>query len=250
MSGDLLPDAKQQLQDAMDLDPELAQDLLDYRTMRDRALRGDTEEDGYVPATVYDGWTYEGKRLTARQQAFVLQYLSEPGAPAYKQAEKAGYSPNTAKRVAYELLRTPAVLAALRHGAKYLGMRYSVTQSAVMGEIAANLFADLGDFVDWGPGGQITLKAREDIPSYKRKALKSITQTVGPNGTTTKVELNDKAPFAQLAARVLQMDQRATVEDVADAAQLLAAARRRTIEAVKRETNEKPVETEYGVDDD
>lgn len=72
--------------------------------------------------------------LTAKQERFVAEYLID--CCGAKAAVRAGYSERTAKSVAHELLRKPAVKAAVNAAKKRLAEKLELTVEKVIGDIA------------------------------------------------------------------------------------------------------------------
>ena len=84
--------------------------------------------------------------LTARQQRFVEEYLVDPcGAQA---AIRAGYSPRAAAVTAYQLLKKPAIAAAIETAKAERSERTKIDADWLLTRLAAEAEADLGDLYD------------------------------------------------------------------------------------------------------
>ncbi|MBB3656612.1 phage terminase small subunit [Rhizobium sp. BK650] len=84
--------------------------------------------------------------LTARQQRFVEEYLVNPcGAQA---AIRAGYSPRGAAVTAYQLLKKPAIAAAIETAKAERSERTRIDADWLLTRLAAEAEADFGDLYD------------------------------------------------------------------------------------------------------
>jgi len=104
--------------------------------------------------------------LTEKQKAFVQEYLIDLNAKAA--AVRAGYSEKTAEQIGYQQLQKPAVRAAIQKAMELRARRTEITADRVLQELAKIGFAQLGDFVEFGP---------EEVV-IRRKKGKVITATV------------------------------------------------------------------------
>lgn len=84
--------------------------------------------------------------LTARQQAFVAEYLIDLNAT--KAAERAGYSKKTAGKQGTQLLAKPSISEAIEEAKKARQRRTEITQDKVIEEIAKYAFKDASDAPD------------------------------------------------------------------------------------------------------
>lgn len=144
--------------------------------------------------------------LTAKQQAFVAEYLVDfNGAAA---AVRAGYSEKTAKSIASELLQKPEIASAVDAAKADRVERVHVSQDDVVRELAAVAFARLSDFVSWDDG-EITLVSSDQIEAEKMPALRELVATVetfdGETGSRTtrrmQVRQHDKIRALELLGR-------------------------------------------------
>lgn len=84
--------------------------------------------------------------LTAKQQAFVAEYLIDFNAT--KAAERAGYSKKTADKQGTQLLAKPSISESIRDAIEARQRRTEITQDKVIKEIARYAFNDASDAVD------------------------------------------------------------------------------------------------------
>lgn len=89
--------------------------------------------------------------MNLRTRQFIREYLIDLNGSAA--ARRAGYSPRSAGRRAFELLERPEVKAAVRAAMAARARRTNVTADRVLEEFARIAFADLRRVSDWGPGG-------------------------------------------------------------------------------------------------
>lgn len=69
--------------------------------------------------------------------------------------------------------------------------RTEVTVDRVLNEFAKIAFADLGDYMTWGPDG-VTLKHKEELTDAQISVVAEATETVTEFGRNLKLKLHDK----------------------------------------------------------
>src|SRR5262245_33608026 len=84
------------------------------------------------------------RRLTPKQHRFIEEYLCDLNGSAA--AIRAGYSPNTADQIAYQLLQIPSVRAAVQEAMRQRAARTRVTADKVVRELALIAFSDLNHY--------------------------------------------------------------------------------------------------------
>lgn len=124
--------------------------------------------------------------LNPKQQRFVKEYLIDLNA---KQAAiRAGYSEKTAEVQGCRLLRNVQVKAEIERNLAKVVKKLDITHERIMEELALIGFSDLGDFVDFGPGGVVIKE-----PSGKNsRCLAEVTETTGKDGGSIKFKLHSK----------------------------------------------------------
>ena len=129
------------------------------------------------------------KKLNPKQQEFIEQYLVDfNGTQA---AIRAGYSPRTAIKIASENLTKPDIQEALAKRRAELAEANEVTPERVMAEYALIGFADMSDYVTWGPSG-VRLKDSEDLSDRASTAVAEVLENITEGGRTIKFKLHDK----------------------------------------------------------
>jgi phage terminase small subunit len=140
--------------------------------------------------------------MTPKQQAFVSEYLVDLcGAKA---AMRAGYSPRTAKRAAYELLQKEEIQAALATAMQARQQRTEVTIDRVVQELARLAFHDIGKLFD-ADGAPLRIA---DLDEDTRRAVAGLeVVSVGNSdagiGQVMKFKLVDKPKVLELLLRHL-----------------------------------------------
>lgn len=109
-------------------------------------------------------------KLTARQAAFVEQYLIDKcGREA---AIRAGYDPATAGTQASALMRDPHVYAALERAMALRSARVNVTQDAVLSEMSLLANSDVNHY--WVDEATGKIHLTEDAPHGALRAISSV----------------------------------------------------------------------------
>ena len=115
-----------------------------------------------------------GNGLSAKQQAFVSEYLKDLNAT--KAAIRAGYSPKTAHAQGSDLLRKPEISAAIQEGQQDAAARNEVTVDRIVQEYARIAFADVTDYVNV-IGGEAVVKDTIGMTKDQTAAIAEISQT-------------------------------------------------------------------------
>lgn len=124
-------------------------------------------------------------KLTAKQARFVEEYLVDLNAAGA--ARRAGYSVNRCMEIGYQLLQHSTVQLAIQAAMRERSARTGITADRVVQELAVIGFADLTDYVEWGPTG-IQLKCSATLDSTKRRAVIEVSET----RQGVKIKLADK----------------------------------------------------------
>lgn len=136
--------------------------------------------------------------LTLRHQLFVEAYLRFGNAT--QAATEAGYSARSAQTIGSELLNKPAIAAVIRRENEARAKRTRITNDRVLVEYARIAFADLGDFVEWGPEG-VQLKPGAVLSDDDRAAVAEIVVQEGKATPRTRIRLYDKLRALDRLAR-------------------------------------------------
>ena len=137
--------------------------------------------------------------LTAKQKAFVAEYLVDLNATAA--AIRAGYSEKRAAEIGYQLLQKTTVQAAIQEALQAREKRTLITQDRVLAELGKIGFSDLKDFVEFGPDG-VSLKQDADVDGA---VVAEVSETATQLGSSKKIKLHDKMKALELIARHLGM---------------------------------------------
>lgn len=168
--------------------------------------------------------------MTEKQKAFCLEYLVDlNGAQA---AIRAGYSEKAAKEIASENLTKTNIKLVINALMKEREKRTEVTQDRVLLELAKIAFADLNDFVEYGPGG-VKLKDSSTVDG-------TIVAEVSQSKHVKKIKLHDKMKALELLGRHLAMFvDRQQVEDITPARAMNIEEMKRLIQLIEAEKAQK-----------
>lgn len=137
--------------------------------------------------------------LTAKQKAFVLEYLCDLNAT--QAAIRAGYSERTAEVQASRQLSKVNVQAAIQEALQAREKRTLITQDRVLAELGKIGFSDLKDFMEFGPDG-VSLKQDADVDGA---VVAEVSETATQLGSSKKIKLHDKMKALELLARHMGM---------------------------------------------
>jgi phage terminase small subunit len=137
------------------------------------------------------------KKLTAKQQRFVDEYLVDLNAT--QAAIRAGYSAKAAASIGEENLRKPEIQAAIQQRMRAIQERTEVTAEKVVRELAAMAFYDPATIGDAQINGPADIKK---LPEQVRRAI--IGWGWDKHGNFT-LKLSPKTPSLDLLARHLGM---------------------------------------------
>ncbi len=140
--------------------------------------------------------------LTPRQRRFVDEYLIDLNATAA--ARRAGYSEKNVHSYGTRLVKLPHVAAAIAAAKSERAARTHVTQDMVIAEYARLAFADIREFVDWGPDG-VVLKPSDELDDEQARCIAEVTETRTQHGGSRRVKLHDKKGALDALARHLGM---------------------------------------------
>ncbi len=104
---------------------------------------------------------------------------------------RAGYSPKTAGQIGHDLLKKVEIGDLISKLQEKRGERTEITADRVLNEFAKIAFADLGDYMTWGPDG-VTLKHKEELTDAQISVVAEATETVTEFGRNLKLKLHDK----------------------------------------------------------
>lgn len=124
-------------------------------------------------------------RLTEQQAKFARAYVRL--GVAEQAALEAGYAADTARKQASRILEMPQVKAEVERLQALATERAVVSAAEVLQELALVGFADLSEFVEWGPDG-VRLRDSKKLDAAKRRAIIEVSQ--GRYGI--KIKLADK----------------------------------------------------------
>lgn len=139
--------------------------------------------------------------MNDRQRLFAKEYLVDLNGRAA--AIRAGYKPTTAAKVACALLKKPEIRALVEEGKTRRTDKKRVTADRVIEELARMAFADIRDFIDWGPQG-VKLRDKSALGAEAAAAIADV-EGKGANGGIGRLKLYDKLAALNALARHLGM---------------------------------------------
>nr|WP_321503281.1 terminase small subunit [uncultured Dethiosulfovibrio sp.] len=142
------------------------------------------------------------KKLTAKQAAFVEEYLVDLNATAA--ATRAGYAPKSARKVGSNLLTLPHVQAAIEEALAERRERVEVTQDQVVAELARIAFGNPQDVMEWGPGG-VRLRPSSELTPDQAAMVAEVSETTSQNGGSLRLKTHDKVRALELLGKHLGM---------------------------------------------
>lgn len=182
-------------------------------------------------------------RLTAKQRAFVTEYLVDLDHTAA--ARRAGYTGEYLSRAAWELVRKPHVAAAIEEQLTAREQRTRITADRVLAEYAKIAFADIGQIFDEA-GELLTIHA---MPPDIRAAIASFELETSERGegavlNIAKIKMLDKlGALGQVGRHLGLFNDKLELSGKVDVANSILAARQRL-----RAARAKPADE--GKDDD
>ena len=183
-----------------------------------------------------DDFEYEGQFLNFRQKLFVAEFLVDLSPKLA--ALRAGYGEGHADHAKERLVESAPVREAIRVAMGKRMLRLRLSGDRVLEEMAKIAFSNISDVVEFGPTG-ITVKSAETIPADKRSAIREITETRGPNGTTMKIVMHDKKTALDSLARHLGLfNDKLEINASEETVQELMQARERVINAKRSPSGE------------
>ncbi len=132
--------------------------------------------------------------MTDRQWAFCRRYVEQGftnATGAYRHAYPNCKSDHAAESNSSRMLKNDRVSAYLAGVKAKAEDRTQITADRVLAELGKLGFADMQDYVDWGPDG-VTLKSSADLKPGMSAAVSEVTETIGEKGGSIKFRLHDK----------------------------------------------------------
>ena len=139
-----------------------------------------------------------GQKLTPKQKRFVEEYLVDLNGT--QAAIRAGYSKKSARNIAKENITKPHISAAITKACARRGERTGITADKVVHEIGKVAFANMEDFVEFGPDG-VKLKDSEELSREQLAAVAQVSEHTGKETSSTQFRLHDKLKALELLGR-------------------------------------------------
>lgn len=138
------------------------------------------------------------RKLTAKQQRFVAEYLLDCNAT--QAAIRSGYSPRNADKIGSQLLGKSRVKLAVAHAQQERAKRSDVEADQVLKSRAAIAFFDLRTVVSWGPEG-LAVKGCDELSA----GVAEIVEKVTTRRRTLRIRCHDKVRALVALAKHLNL---------------------------------------------
>lgn len=166
------------------------------------------------------------EELTAKQQAFVQEYLIDLNAT--QAAIRAGYSPSSAGAIGDENLKKPEIKDEIDKAIAERSKRTGITADRVLRELARIAFSDTTRAVSVNSRGSVELMPTDLLSDDDRACISEISGTTTKDGGTIKLKFYDKLRALDILAKHLKLTNDTVTLEAGDSlAQALLAARER-----------------------
>lgn len=138
------------------------------------------------------------EKLNDRQIRFVYEYqIDQNGTQA---AIRAGYSPHTAQEQASRLLKNPLVKRMIETAEQARLKRLEITADRIRNELAKVAFANMADFVSWGPK---SIKLKDSV-KLSREDTAAVAEVYQKSGKVNEkgIKLHGKVQALELLAKL------------------------------------------------
>ena len=136
--------------------------------------------------------------MTKKQKRFIEEYLIDLNAT--QAAIRAGYSPDTAEQIGYQLLQKTSVSVEVSKAMAERSKRTGISQDRILLELAKMAFVEMTDVVDPETG-----KIKENASDDDLSCIQSVKVKPGNDGVEREVKLCDKKAALELLGRHLGM---------------------------------------------
>lgn len=166
------------------------------------------------------------EELTARQQAFVQEYLIDLNAT--QAAIRAGYSPSSAGESGCENLTNSKIKDEIDKAIAERSKRTGITADRVLRELARIAFSDTTRAVSVNSRGSVELMPTDLLSDDDRACISEISETTTKDGGTIKLKFYDKLRALDILAKHLKLTNDTLTLEAGDSlAQAMLAARER-----------------------
>ena len=136
--------------------------------------------------------------MTKKQKRCIEEYLIDLNAT--QAAIRAGYSPDTAEQIGYQLLQKTSVSVEVSKAMAERSKRTGISQDRILLELAKMAFVEMTDVVDPETG-----KIKENASDDDLSCIQSVKVKPGNYGVEREVKLCDKKAALELLGRHLGM---------------------------------------------
>jgi len=139
------------------------------------------------------------KKLTPKQLLFIDQYfeLKFDGTEAYLQTYPHVKKRETAKAAASRLLTNVNLIEEVERRQAVMRETNKELIEEIVDEVKNLAFANIGNYVSWGPGG-VTLKSSENMTPEQLAAVAEVTEVVTKDGGSVRFKMHSKVRNLEL----------------------------------------------------
>ena len=141
--------------------------------------------------------------LTAKQKLFIDEYLIDLNAT--QAAIRAGYSPNNAEQMGYQLLQKTSVSDAISKAMAERSRRTGINQDRILMELAKIALVNPANVVDFDEATILDSALPEDLAAVASVKVKRFPTKDGGEGIEREIKFWDKTKALDLAGRHLGM---------------------------------------------
>jgi phage terminase small subunit len=135
--------------------------------------------------------------MNQRQISFIEAYIITGNAT--KAARMAGYSAKTAQETGSKLLSKVIIQEALAQKRKTITDKFAITAENIIFEIARIAFADIGDYVSFGPDGVVLDKSFAEMPEGATRCIADVQHHFNAEGGgSARFKLHNKLDALKL----------------------------------------------------
>ena len=142
------------------------------------------------------------KKLTPKQQLFVLEYLKDLNAT--QAAIRAGYNAKNADVTGPRMLGNVRIAVAIQESMNVRSKQCEIEADAVLRELARLGFSNMRNYAEWGPGG-VKLKDSSELTDDMSAAVFVISETRTATGRTFRFKLHDKISALEKLGKHLKL---------------------------------------------
>lgn len=191
----------------------------------------------------------QSNRLNYRQSRFCVEYAMSLDDNATAAAVRAGYSHSTARNAGINLLKKPHVQKEIAYIRQKMPEQTGITGEAIIQELAAIAFGNIGDFLTNQPMLEYVQGNNErilpqpqfeiiDLTGLTRRKLAAIGEVIFAANGQVRIKMHDKLGALDRLARILGLYNQVTAEDPSNGPRLSDLERAQRLAGLLRAARE------------